>query len=74
VRDVDPSFGPPPFGGLYDTPGFNTWNAGGSWRLWNSLDVFARVTNIFDRDYEEALGFPALGRSAIAGLRIAARR
>ena len=74
VRDVDPSFGAPPFGGLYDTPGFNAWNAGASWRLWSSIDLIGRVTNIFDRDYEEALGFPALGRSAIAGLRIAARR
>ena len=74
VRDVDPSFGPPPFGGLYDTPGFNVWTAGASWRLWTNIDLFGRVTNIFDREYEEALGFPALGRSAIAGLRIAARR
>ncbi|HET7218335.1 MAG TPA: TonB-dependent receptor [Vicinamibacterales bacterium] len=74
VRDVDPSFGPPPFGGLYDTPGFNAWNAGASWRLWSSIDIFGRITNLFDREYEEALGFPALGRSAIGGLRIAARR
>ena len=28
------------------------------------VEIFGRVTNLFDRDYEEALGFPALGRGA----------
>jgi hypothetical protein len=32
------------------------------------------VTNLFDRSYEEAFGFPALGRSGMAGLRVAAGR
>ena len=27
------------------------------------LEVFGRVENLFDRDYEEAFGFPALGRA-----------
>ncbi len=74
ARDIDPSFGAPPFGGLYETAGFNTWNAGASWRLWNNIHAYGRIINLFDRDYEEALGFPAVGRSVIAGLRIAARR
>jgi outer membrane cobalamin receptor len=72
VRDVDPSFGT--FGGLFDTPGFNAWNAGGAWRLWNHLQLFGRVTNLFNRDYEESLGYPALGRSGMVGLRVAASR
>jgi outer membrane cobalamin receptor len=73
-RDIDPSFGAPPFGAFFDAPGFNTWNAGGSWRIVKGIDVFARVTNLFDRSYEEAFGFPALGRSGMAGLRVAAGR
>ena len=36
--------------------------------------TFGRVTNLFDRDYEEALGYPALGRSAMVGLRVATSR
>jgi len=32
------------------------------------------VENLFDRDYEEALGFPALGRRASVGVRVAASR
>ena len=72
VRDVDPSFGT--FGGIYDAPGYSVWNAGASWTIWSRLQLFGRVTNLFDRDYEEALGFPALGRSAMVGLRVAAGR
>jgi outer membrane cobalamin receptor len=70
--DVEPSLGT--FGGLFYSPGFATWNAGASWRLLRGLDVFGRIDNLFDRSYEEALGFPALGRGAHVGLRIAAGR
>lgn len=70
--DVEPSFGT--FGGLHYTGGFNNWNAGGGWRIRRQAELFGRVENIFDRDYEEALGFPALGRRATIGLRIAAGR
>ena len=31
------------------------------------VDVFARVENLFDRSYEEAFGFPALGRTGDGG-------
>jgi outer membrane receptor protein involved in Fe transport len=72
VLDVEPSFGT--FGGLFYSPGYSTWNAGGSWHLLGGLQIVARVDNIFDRSYEEALGFPALGRGAHVGLRVAAGR
>jgi outer membrane cobalamin receptor len=72
VRDVDPSFGT--FGGVYDASGYSVWNAGASWAFWNRLQVFGRVTNLFDRAYEEALGYPALGRSGMVGLRVATSR
>jgi outer membrane cobalamin receptor len=72
VRDVDPSFGT--FGGVYDAPGYSVWNAGASWTILDRLQIVGRVTNLFDKDYEEALGYPALGRSAMIGLRVAASR
>jgi outer membrane cobalamin receptor len=68
--DVEPSLGT--FGGLFDVAGYQVWSAGGSWRLGRFAEVFGRVENLFDRSYEEALGFPALGRRATAGLRLAA--
>jgi outer membrane receptor protein involved in Fe transport len=70
--DVEPSFGTS--GGLFDAEGFHVWNTGASWRFSRFAEVFARVENLFDRSYEEAFGFPALGRRATAGLRIAAGR
>jgi outer membrane receptor protein involved in Fe transport len=72
VLDIDPSFGT--FGGLYTAPGFTVANIGGRVRLLANVHVFARVDNLFDRHYEEALGFPALGRTAMVGLSLAASR
>jgi outer membrane cobalamin receptor len=72
VLAVEPSYGT--FGGLFDASGYNVWNAGASWRVARQLEVFGRVENLFDREYEEVYGFPALGRGAMAGLRIAASR
>ena len=34
-----------------------------------ALQAFANVSNLFDRSYEEVLGFPALPINAICGLR-----
>lgn len=70
--DVDPSFGL--FGGLYDADGFARADAGASWRAGRHVTVFGRVTNLFDRAYEEILGFPAAGRQVAGGVRIAAGR
>jgi outer membrane cobalamin receptor len=70
--DVEPNWGTA--GGLFESRGYQVWHAGASWRLTPRLDLFGRVTNLFDRGYEEAFGFPALGRGATAGLRIAAGR
>jgi outer membrane cobalamin receptor len=72
VLDVEPSLGT--FGGLFQAPGFNTWNAGASWRLGRIGDIYGRVENLSDARYEEALGFPAPGRRATVGLRLAAGR
>jgi vitamin B12 transporter len=72
VLDVEPSLGT--FGGLHYGSGFSVWNAGASWRIPRLGDVYGRVENLFDRQYEEALGFPANGRRATVGLRIAAGR
>ena len=72
--DVEPSFGA--FGGLFpETPGYGVVDVGASVRsVWSDLELFGRVHNLFDQDYEETLGFPALGRSAIVGVRVATRR
>ncbi|HEX6975210.1 MAG TPA: TonB-dependent receptor [Vicinamibacterales bacterium] len=70
--DVEPSYGT--YGGLFYAAGYQSWNAGASWRVRRSAEIFARIDNLFDRAYEEALGFPAPGRGAFVGVRIAAGR
>ena len=68
--DVEPNYGT--FGGLFYAPGYQMWSAGASWRVLGSAEIFGRIDNLFDRAYEEALGFPAPGRGAFVGFRIAA--
>jgi outer membrane receptor protein involved in Fe transport len=72
TRDVDPSFGT--FGGLFDSPGYAVVHTGVNWRGPRGIDLFARITNLLNRNYEEVLGFPSLGRAVTAGIRVAARR
>lgn len=72
ARDIDPSFGAN--AGLFDAPGFATADAGVTVRVRREIDVLVRATNLFDRTYEEIFGFPALGRSVIVGVRVAAGR
>jgi outer membrane cobalamin receptor len=70
--DVEPSLGT--YGGLFQNGGFAVLDAGATWKAAPVLDVFARVGNLLDRRYEETYGFPALGRNAMVGVRIAAGR
>jgi outer membrane receptor protein involved in Fe transport len=70
VRDVEPSLGT--FGGIFESAGYSVWNAGATWKLIENVSIFGRVNNLFNRDYEEVLGFPALPRGLFAGVRVAA--
>jgi outer membrane cobalamin receptor len=72
VLDVEPSFGT--FGGLFDARGYHVWSAGAAVRVLRHAEAFVRIENLLDRSYEEAFGFPAPGRRATAGLRVAAGR
>ena len=72
VRDVEPSLGT--FGGIFESAGYSVWDVGASWKLIDSVSIFGRVNNLFNRDYEEVLGFPALPRGVFAGVRVAASR
>ncbi len=69
--DIEPTLGTF-HRGFFDARGYHVWNAGGAFRVHRRLEVFGRIDNLFDREYEEAFGFPAPGRAAYAGLRVAA--
>jgi len=70
--DAEPAFGPT--GGLYPNPGFSVFNLGGAWRPVKAVEIFARALNLFDRQYEEVLGYPAPRRTAYVGARFAVGR
>ena len=70
--DVEPNYGA--LGGLFRVPGFTAVDAGGAFRVHRTVEVFARGANLLDRFYEETLGFPALGRNGVIGVRVAVGR
>ena len=72
VLDLEPNYGG--FGGLFFSRGYGIVNAGVSVPAIGGLHLFARGVNLTNRAYEETLGYPALGRTGMVGVRIAAGR
>ena len=71
--DLEPNYGA--FGGLFYSSGYAVVDLGGAIALWSSrLELFGRVNNVANRQYEETLGYPALGRAGLVGVRVAAGR
>jgi len=70
MADLEPNFA----ARVLSTPGYVVSAIGGSFRITSSLEAYARVTNLFNRAYEDALGYPAQARSASVGLRVALGR
>jgi vitamin B12 transporter len=55
--------------GLKQNPGYARFDLSGSYRLGHGVTLYARATNLFDKQYQDALGYPALGRDMRAGVR-----
>lgn len=70
MADFEPNFAV----AVLSTPGYVVSAIGGSYRITRSIEAYARVTNLFNRAYEDALGYPAQARSASVGLRVALSR
>ncbi len=70
--DVEPNFGT--FGGLFENDGHAVVTTGAAITLAPSLTLYGRIANVFGDDYEDVFGYPALGRTAYVGFRVAARR
>jgi vitamin B12 transporter len=52
-------------------PGYARFDMAANYNLTRGLFVTARAINLFDKQYQDALGFPALGRYYMLGLRYA---
>jgi vitamin B12 transporter len=65
------NFFPPPYFGLEQVRlgSYTVVDLAASWRLNETLELVGRVSNLFDEDYEEILGFARPGRAVFAGLR-----
>jgi vitamin B12 transporter len=55
--------------GLTRNPGYARFDLSGSYRLSHGITFYARATNLLDKHYQDALGYPALGRDMRAGVR-----
>jgi outer membrane receptor protein involved in Fe transport len=70
MLDIEPSLGR----STVTNPGFVTTSMGAAVRVHRAVEVYARLNNSFDRYYEDACGYPALGRSASFGVRVTSSR
>jgi len=55
--------------GLTRNPGYARFDIATSYDWGHGLSTYARVTNLFDKQYQDAIGYPALGRDYRFGLR-----
>ena len=64
-QDADFTFG------VTRNPGFENIYASGSYRVNRHVIPFLRVDNLLNERYEEVLGYQALSRSILGGMRLA---
>src|SRR5208282_6016894 len=55
--------------GLTRTPPYAHFDVTGSYALKHGVELFGRVQNLLDRQYQLILGFPALGREFRGGMK-----
>jgi vitamin B12 transporter len=55
--------------GFTRNPGYARFDLSGSYLVGHGVTLYARATNLFDKQYQDALGYPALGRDIRAGVR-----
>lgn len=51
-------------------PGYNDSNIVVSYEFIEQLQVYGRITNLFDEQYQEVIGFPAPDRAFFAGIQV----
>jgi vitamin B12 transporter len=53
---------------LTRNPGYSRFDLATSYNLGRGVSMYARATNLFDKSYQDALGYPALGRDVRLGM------
>ena len=55
--------------GLTRNPGYARFDLASTYNFGRGLTLYVRATNLFDKLYQDAIGFPALGRDARIGVK-----
>ena len=55
--------------GFTRNPGYARFDLASSYLLGHGVSLYVRAANLFDKQYQDALGYPALGRDVHAGVR-----
>ncbi|MEQ1472600.1 MAG: TonB-dependent receptor [Candidatus Acidiferrum sp.] len=55
--------------GLSSNPGYARFDVAAHYDFARGISLYARAQNLFDKQYQDALGYPALGRDARVGVR-----
>ena len=50
--------------------GYSIVNLYARYKINSDYELFARIENLFDKEYEDVLGYGTLGTNAIAGLKV----
>jgi outer membrane cobalamin receptor len=58
-----------PSQGVTRTPAFARFDIAGTYAMGHGVELFGRVLNLLDRQYQLAAGFPALGREFLGGIK-----
>ncbi len=56
--------------GLTRNPGYARFDVASSYRVQKNVSLFVRVQNLLNKQYQDALGYPALGREVLGGVRL----
>ena len=56
--------------GFTRNPGYSRFDVAASYRLDRHASLFIRAGNVLDRQYQDALGYPALGREIRGGVKL----
>jgi outer membrane cobalamin receptor len=54
--------------GITRNPGYARFDIASSYNIGRGISLYARATNLFDKQYQDAIGFPALGRDLRVGM------
>jgi vitamin B12 transporter len=57
--------------GFTSNPGYARFDIATHYDIGHGVSFYARAANLFDKQYQDALGYPALGRDVRAGVRYA---